>query len=69
MRASREFGRFSPLSIRLIVNLTEQLSMHSFDLHKGKVLTALHALGWLRERLYVRNRNIFILFILFYKGI
>lgn len=38
-------------------------------LRKGKSLKALHARGRLKERLYVLNRNIFILFILFYKGI
>lgn len=73
MRANNEDRRgdrkFSQLSIKLILSLTEQLSMHSFDLEKLKVVKALHALGLLKERLYVLNRNIFILFILFYKGI
>lgn len=44
-----------------MLNLTEQLSMHLFDLDKWKVVKkkALHAHGWLKERLYVLKRNIF----------
>lgn len=34
-------GKFSQLSIKLILNLTEQLSMHSFDLEKWKVVRSL----------------------------
>lgn len=34
-------GKFPQLSIKLILNLTEQLSMHSFDLEKWKVVRSL----------------------------
>lgn len=47
-------------SIHLMLSLTEQLSMHLFNLDGRKVAKrALHANRWFKERLYVLNRNIF----------
>ena len=40
-KGGEAIGKFSQLSIKLILNLTEQLSMHSFDLEKWKVVRSL----------------------------
>lgn len=56
----------SQSSIKLILNLTEQLSMHSFDLEKWKaVKDASHARGRLKEKTVCTEQNYF-LFYLFY---
>lgn len=70
MRANNENERrsdwkFSQLSIKLILNLTEQLSMHSFHLEKWKVVQSL-ACPRTVERTTVCTEQKYFLFYLFY---
>lgn len=62
---SRGDRKFSQSSIKLILNLTEQLSMHSFDLEKWKVMKSL-ACPWMVERKTVCIEQKYFLFYLFY---
>lgn len=57
--------KFSQSSIKLILNLTEKLSMHSFDLEKWKVVKSL-ACPWTIERTTVCTEQKYFLFYLFY---
>lgn len=58
-------GDWKLLSIKLIMNLTEQLSMHSFGLKKWKVVKSL-ACPWTVERTTVCTEQKYFLFYLFY---
>lgn len=71
-RANNENGsrgdwKFSQLSIKLMLNLTEQLSMHLFDLDKWKVVKKKSlACPWMVERTTVCTEKKYFLFYLFY---
>lgn len=59
IKQGKVIGHFHSCQFRFMVNLTEQLSMHYFDLEKMESREKPRMPGRWKERLYVLNRNIF----------